>query len=334
MNPEFDDELLRSIASAADILRRGELVAFPTETVYGLGADARNSAAVAKIFAAKGRPVGNPLIVHIAEISAAQKYSEWNPLAQKLAEKFWPGPLALVLPKSDAIVPEVTSGRNTVALRVPNHPIALALLREFDGPVAAPSANRSNHVSPTTAQHVRDDLADRVDLILDGGSCAVGIESTVLDLTQSPPMILRLGGVSRLAIEELLGKVEIFSGSTATDQSAPSPGQHARHYAPITPAYRYTGSAFHKDRANIVVLAINPVPQTSGISVIPMPTNPVDYAARFYATLRHADALHADAIWIEEPPDVAQWQAVRDRIQRATLPAADFFDAKSGHSRL
>ncbi|MGA2582409.1 MAG: L-threonylcarbamoyladenylate synthase [Tepidisphaeraceae bacterium] len=333
MNPPSADER-RSITFAADILRRGGLVAFPTETVYGLGADARNSAAVAKIFAAKGRPAGNPLIVHIAEISAAPKFANWNPIAQKLAEKFWPGPLALVLPKSDAIVPEVTSGRNSVALRMPNHPIALALLREFGGPVAAPSANRSNHVSPTTAQHVRDDLGNRIDLILDGGSCTVGIESTVLDLTQSPPMILRLGGVSRSAIEEMLGVVDVFHGSTDIDQSAPSPGQHARHYAPATPAYRYTGGTFHKDRANIVVLAINRAIETLGNSVIPMPANPAEYAARFYAALRHADALHADAIWIEEPPDTAEWQAVRDRIQRATLPKIDFSDAKRGHSRL
>src|SRR5947207_9629696 len=184
------------IGKAVEILRAGGLVAFPTETVYGLGADATNAEAVAKIFAAKGRPATNPLIVHVADVDTARRFAaSWPLAASHLAEQFWPGPLTLVLPRSPAIVPAVSAGLRTVGLRVPNHPLALQLLQQFGGPVAAPSANRSNRVSPTTAQHVRDELGDAVDLVLDGGPCAVGIESTVLDLTGDRPAILRPGGV-------------------------------------------------------------------------------------------------------------------------------------------
>ena len=190
--------MVNEIKEAVRIVRAGGLVAFPTETVYGLGADATNPAAVGKIFQAKGRPPTNPLIVHVADIAVGKKYAaEWPKTAQLLAEKFWPGPLTLVLLKSRSIVDEVTAGKNTVGLRVPNHPLALELLRQFNGPLAAPSANRSTRVSPTTAQHVHDELGDKVDLILDGGPCTVGIESTVLDLTVDPPIILRPGAITR-----------------------------------------------------------------------------------------------------------------------------------------
>src|SRR4051812_1359954 len=188
MSPGSND-----IRRAAQVLRSGGLVAFPTETVYGLGADATNADAVAKIFAAKGRPSTNPLIVHVADAATARRYAtDWPVAASRLAERFWPGPLTLVLPKAMSIVSAVTAGLGTVGLRVPNHPLALQLLQDFSGPVAAPSANRSNRVSPTTAQHVRDELGDSVDVILDGGPCAVGIESTVIDLTTAPrPTLLR-----------------------------------------------------------------------------------------------------------------------------------------------
>src|SRR5688500_47215 len=194
------------IERAASLLRRGGLVAFPTETVYGLGADATNAAAIRRVFQVKGRPATNPLIVHVADESVARRYArEWPTAASKLAAEFWPGPLTLVLSKQPSIVLEVTAGLDTVGLRAPDHPLALELLRAFDGPVAGPSANRSSHVSPTTARHVRDEFPDdEIDLILDGGPCKVGIESTVLDLTSDPPRILRPGAVTREQIEAVI----------------------------------------------------------------------------------------------------------------------------------
>jgi L-threonylcarbamoyladenylate synthase len=232
---------MEGLTEAVKILRRGGLVAFPTETVYGLGADATNSAAVGKIFAAKGRPATNPLIVHVADEGVAQRYAKhWPAAAQRLAARFWPGPLTLVVPKSDAIVQEATAGLGTVGLRAPDHPLALALLRAFDGPVAAPSANRSTRISPTTAEHVREELGDRVDMILDGGPCRVGIESTVLDLSGDRAAILRPGGVTREQIEAVLGQpVEQRQMIAPATTSASSPGQHEVHYAPHTPAYHY-----------------------------------------------------------------------------------------------
>src|SRR5947207_69544 len=205
---------MSDVTEAVKILRRGGLVAFPTETVYGLGADATNADAVAKIFAAKGRPATNPLIVHVAGADVARRYAaDWPVAASHLAQAFWPGPLTLVVPRGATIVSQVTAGGDTVGLRVPAHPLALELLRAFDGPVAAPSANKSNRVSPTAAQHVRDELGDAVDLVLDGGPCTVGIESTVLDLTGERPVILRPGGVQRRKIETILGPVDVFGGS-------------------------------------------------------------------------------------------------------------------------
>src|ERR1700683_4094491 len=229
-----------AITKAAQILKSGGLVAFPTETVYGLGADAQNAQAVKKIFAVKGRPPTNPLIVHVANAQIAQRYTTaWPDSAQRLTQMFWPGPITLVLPKKAEIVPEVTAGRPTVALRAPDHVLAQRLLIEFDGPVAAPSANQSTRLSPSLAEHVRHDLGDHVDLILDGAPSRVGIESTVLDLTQNPPMILRPGAISRQRIEELIGSVTEFTGTISPTEAAPSPGLHEIHYAPLTPAFRF-----------------------------------------------------------------------------------------------
>lgn len=230
------------VQQAAHLLRQGRLVAFPTETVYGLGADATQPDAVAKIFAAKGRPAGNPLIVHVADIAIARRYvADWPDRAQKLAEAFWPGPLSLILSRGDAIAPAVAADGPTVAIRVPRHPVALALLRAFDGPVAAPSANRSNHISPTTAGHVRQELGDLVDLVLDGGACDVGIESTVLDLSGPRLRILRPGDITAEQIAAVVNEpVELLTGHVVqADDSAISPGQQAVHYAPRTPAYRF-----------------------------------------------------------------------------------------------
>lgn len=306
------------------MLKSGGLVAFPTETVYGLGADATNPTAVAKIFAAKGRPGTNPLIVHIADSSVARRYAtHWTDTATKLAARFWPGPLTLVLPKSPDIVDAVTAGRGTVGLRVPDHPLALGLLRAFDGPVAAPSANKSNRISPTAAQHVRDELGDSVDLILDGGPCKVGIESTVLDLSGDSPMILRLGGVSRQQIEAVIGPVGLLQ-QVASEESAKSPGQLPVHYSPRTAAWRFDRATERKiqtERASpsIGIIRVSSTEAVhSGGATIALSCNPEIYARDLYCALRELDSMGLTAIYIEMPPDQPEWAAVRDRILRAT----------------
>ena len=319
------------VEEAVRLLRGGRLVAFPTETVYGLGADATNSDAVQRIFAAKGRPSTNPLIVHVSDATVAQRYAKhWPAAADQLARRFWPGPLTMVVPKADSIVSEVSAGLETVGLRSPDHPLALQLLREFDGPVAAPSANRSNRVSPTRAEHVRRDLGGAVDLILDGGPCRVGIESTVLDLSREKPRILRPGAVTREQIESVVGAIEMFAGRVAATQAAQSPGQQPIHYSPVAPAYRFT----HQERAEgarrvarsskrPVVLRLGHMELSdapSGVRSIVMPLDPEEYARRLYAALHEADELSADVIFVEMPPDEPEWAAVRDRLLRATRP--------------
>jgi L-threonylcarbamoyladenylate synthase len=324
------------IDKAVHLLRAGKLVAFPTETVYGLGADATNPVAVGRIFAAKGRPATNPLIVHVADARIARRYAkQWPKEAEELALRFWPGPLTLVVPKADAIVPEVTAGLETVGLRSPDHPLALALLKAFDGPIAAPSANRSNRVSPTTADHVRRELGDAVDLILDGGPCHVGIESTVLDLTRPTPLILRPGAVTQKQIEQVVGPIEVFHGIVHPAQAAHSPGQQEVHYSPTVPAYRFTSEEAHQFRewrrkhctGAAIVLAIDrskilsdPNIFTKDDRIICMPSDPQPYARRLYAALHEADAAGVAAIFIELPPADPQWAAVRDRLIRATRP--------------
>ncbi|HWB52903.1 MAG TPA: L-threonylcarbamoyladenylate synthase [Tepidisphaeraceae bacterium] len=301
------------IQQAAELLRRGEIVAFPTETVYGLGADATKSAAVRKIFAAKGRPSNNPLIVHVPDARTARRYVVgWDERATKLAERFWPGPITLVLEKVREIVDEATAGLRTVGVRVPNHPVALELLQAFGGAVAAPSANRSNRISPTTAEHVRQEFGDSIPIILDGGACRVGIESTVLDLT-GPARILRPGGVGRELIEQVLGEsVDYGHSPSATDQAFSAPGQLPVHYAPKAPAYYFVPSQWQEiddwraGQSHIEVLAVGR-------------QGPEDYARHLYANLRSADAT-ARIILIEMPPDEPGWAAVRDRLKRAARP--------------
>jgi L-threonylcarbamoyladenylate synthase len=297
------------INRAVEILRSGGLVAFPTETVYGLGADATNHDAILKIFRAKRRPATNPLICHVADVEIAKRYALNFPMAAaKLAAEFWPGPITFVLPKHPSIVDEATAGLNSVGLRVPHHPVALQLLRAFDGAVAAPSANRSNHISPTIAQHVRDELGDSVDLILDGGPCAVGIESTVLDLTSETPRILRPGGVSRGEIERVIGPVSLIEPPRVeTRSSMLSPGQLPVHYAPITPAFRFEPG----ERIGI---------QMEDAAVMDINLDATAYARQFYARLRMLDRQNLRAIYIELPPDTPEWAAVRDRVLRATRP--------------
>ncbi|HEY1629164.1 MAG TPA: L-threonylcarbamoyladenylate synthase [Tepidisphaeraceae bacterium] len=305
------------VTRAGALLRSGGVVAFPTETVYGLGADATNAAAVQHVFQIKGRPATNPVIVHIADAIVAKRYAmDWPANAEKLVEKFWPGPLTIVLKKTEAIVPAVTAGRNTVGLRCPDHPLTLELLREFDGPLIGPSANRSTHVSPTTAQHVRDELGDSVDLILDGGPCEVGIESTVLDLSGDVPTILRPGAVSQEQIESVIGPVRMFHGTIDAATASPSPGLHKVHYAPITPTYR-----FERGEDASLQKWIAEHPQTLILRLRDMPADAADYARELYATLRKLDERSAEAICIEMPPDEPAWVAVRDRLLRASKSA-------------
>jgi L-threonylcarbamoyladenylate synthase len=312
---------MNPITQAAQILRAGGLVAFPTETVYGLGADATNPDAVARIFTAKGRPATNPLIVHVADIDVARRYAAvWSDLADRLARHFWPGPLTLVVPSAAAIVDGVRAGGSTVGLRVPAHPMALQLLRAFDGPVAAPSANRSEHVSPTLAQHVIDDLGGGVNLVLDGGPCGVGIESTVLDVTGDRPRLLRPGSVTAAEIEAVIGRIDQNVDRSQSGRPAMSPGQHARHYAPRTQAFRFESG--DRDRVLRIAGAAGVLGFTSGSTGELMPLDPAEYARIFYRSLRDVDSRGFTAIYIEMPPDVPEWTAVRDRLLRATVPVS------------
>jgi L-threonylcarbamoyladenylate synthase len=315
---------MSDVDSAVSILKRGGLVAFPTETVYGLGTDARSGEAVQKIFAAKGRPPTNPLIVHISGVAMAKLYAaEWPDTARRLAQRYWPGPLTLVLPRYKSIAPEVSAGLDTVGLRMPNHALALKLIQRFDGPVAAPSANRSNHISPTTAQHVRDELGSAVDLVLDGGPCTVGIESTVLDLTLPQPKILRPGGITRAQIEKIVGPVD--ANDMLADVAAPatSPGQHETHYAPRTPAYRFEfgglGAVGGRGNSGYVTLGTARDIKRRGTSIA-LPAAPAAYAHDLYGVLRELDAMVLEAIYVEMPPERPEWTAVRDRLTRATRP--------------
>ncbi len=292
-----------NIECAAAILRRGGLVAFPTETVYGLGADATNPDAVAKILAAKGRPAKNPLIVHIAESSDWNSVaSQWPELAQKLAEKFWPGPLTIVVPKLPSLPEAVTAGGPTVAIRVPKHPIALALLKACGVPLAAPSANRSGELSPTTAEHVRASLGDRVEVILDGGPCLYGLESTVVSLVDSS-RILRPGAISRAEIEAVIGPVEMGSNSNAV---LASPGMLTKHYSPRT-AIECANSA---EEAEFLIGLY----ETAGLKVA---RYECESGAKLYADLHRLDASGFDRIIAILPPDTEAWRTVRDRLVRA-----------------
>jgi L-threonylcarbamoyladenylate synthase len=310
-----------AIERAVELLRNGKLVAFPTETVYGLGADATNATAIRRIFAAKGRPSTNPLICHVVDESMARRYAQsWPDKAAVIANKFWPGPITIVVRKTSVIPHEATAGRDTVGLRSPNHPLTLELLRAFGKPIAGPSANKSNHISPTIAQHVRDELGDAVDMILDGGPCSVGIESTVLDLSGAQATILRPGGISREQIEAVIGRVDVFIGSVSSDASAISPGQQSRHYAPRTPARRVEfGGLTDLLLEGVGVIALSEQRGAGrSATVLILSNDPESYARDFYAALRRLDSIGAGEIVIEMPPDVPQWAAVRDRITRAT----------------
>ena len=315
-------------ASAAAILRKGGLVAFPTETVYGLGADASNDEAVRQIFAVKGRPTDHPLIVHIAGAAQLEDWAERiPPVAYLLADSFWPGPLTLLLERSASVSPVVTGGRPTVGLRVPDHPIALALLVEFGGGIAAPSANRFGRVSPTTAAHVAADLGDEVDLILDGGSCRIGVESTIVDLTGERPVVLRVGGIALDQLAEVIGhEVDVVASAEPSDRGARAPGMLEAHYAP----HARVVLASEHDVVDVLLdelsTATGPVGLLSGSSLVSLPEDIIElepagaadeYASVLYSRLRQADRLGLAVLVCVPPAAVGVGLAVNDRLRRA-----------------
>jgi L-threonylcarbamoyladenylate synthase len=307
----------KDIARAARILRSGGLVAFPTETVYGLGADASSASAMAKLYAVKRRPADHPVIVHFAATDAAFEWAREVPeAARKLTKAYWPGPLTLILKRSPLAQDFVTGGQETVGLRLPSHPVARELLQLFGSGVAAPSANRFGRVSPTTAAHVRADLGTDVDLVLEGGPTEVGIESTIVDLSGAAPVLLRPGRITRLEIENVLGS-ELAKKDAASPRHS---GGLERHYAPRTPARLVPAYDLDKEIARlkekVAVLAFSR-PDERVDYWLRMPRDPHAYAQKLYAALRELDTAGCDEILIEAPPDAPEWAAIGDRLKRA-----------------
>lgn len=325
--------LTSDCARAAALLRQGGLVAFPTETVYGLGADARNAAAVARVFAAKGRPADHPLIVHLADVGELEEWAvEVPPEAWRLAEAFWPGPLTLVLKRAPGVLDCVTGGQPTVGVRVPSHPVAQRLLRLFGGGVAAPSANRFGRVSPTSATHVESELGEELrrmtpgGLVLEGGACEVGLESTIVDCSGATPAILRPGGVTREQIEALL--------ATPTPERATSevrtPGQLPSHYAPrarveLTEASEVPARAetLRAQGRRVGVLAMEPFAVPVGVEMLAWAAEPEVAARELYARLREADERGLDVLLTVLPPEVGVGRAICDRLRRAAAARPD-----------
>ncbi|MDR2238934.1 MAG: threonylcarbamoyl-AMP synthase [Zoogloeaceae bacterium] len=312
------------IARAAALLRAGELVAFPTETVYGLGANAADATAVAKIFAAKGRPADHPLIVHLPSAAHLPRWAREAPAeAERLAAAFWPGPLTLILKRQANVPDAVTGGQDTVGLRVPDHPLALALLAVFDGGVAAPSANRFGRISPTTAAHVREEFGDRAPLVLDGGPCPVGIESTILDLSSGAPRLLRPGAISAADIARVLGRTPAIAAPHADAPRAS--GMLAAHYAPRTPLQQVSsdGLLFALRDALVAgerVAVLAPTAQAISHDLViwkQAPAEPAGFARALYASLRELDALGCARILVQQPPSSEAWLAINDRLRRA-----------------
>ena len=318
-----------NIQVAADALRSGAVVAFPTETVYGLGARTFSEAAIERVYELKGRPADNPLIAHVLDAAQAREVVAggcWDERCESLARRFWPGPLTVVLPKSARVSDRATAGRPTVAVRSPRHAVARSLLQGAGQPISAPSANRSGRVSPTSAQHVLDEFADVAEardlMILDGGECEIGIESTVLDLTSSPPRILRHGSVTHEQLHEVLGEV----AAPAIEAQSASPGTSPSHYAPRTPAElvapEHVQSALRRlsdQNQRGVALVFEAEAIKLPHKAIAMPREGERYAHDLYQRLREADAMGCDRIIIASPPQASQvWRAVHDRLRRAT----------------
>jgi len=313
-----DGEIERAVA----VLRAGGLVAFPTETVYGLGADASNAAAVRKIFVVKGRPATHPLIVHLADaVQLANWAREVPEAARRLTRKFWPGPLTVILKRAPGVSDVVTGGQDTVALRVPSHPLALQLLARFGGGIAAPSANRHGRVSATTAEHVRSEFGAAVDCVLDGGDTQIGIESTIIDCSGAGAALLRPGWITRRDIEAALG-----AALAAPPADAPRvPGTLAAHYAPRTPLALVEGeraAELAREHARqgrrVAVLALSARrPPLEGLEWIAAPRDAAGYAHALYASLRRLDDSGCDTILVEQPPRSPEWAAINDRLARA-----------------
>ncbi|HWH51783.1 MAG TPA: L-threonylcarbamoyladenylate synthase, partial [Gemmatimonadaceae bacterium] len=324
LDPEHPDAA--SIALAATVLRSGGLVAFPTETVYGLGANALDAAAVERIYAAKGRPQYNPLIVHVAAAEQVLDVArDFDERARRLAARFWPGPLTIVLPKRSEIPDSVTAGLPSVAVRVPSHGVAQALLRAAGVPVAAPSANRSTQLSPTTAAHVAKSLGDMVDLILDGGPTTVGIESTVVDLTGDRATLLRPGIISVPELEAVIGPVALATNTVADRVARASPGQMERHYSPRAElrvvdaqdvAAAIATERARGGRAGAVLIIVQPPRDANAVER--MSSDAAAYAAELYSALHRLDDAGCDTIIVEQVPNGPQWLGVRDRLARAS----------------
>lgn len=325
------EHLAQALSEAAARLHVGELVAFPTETVYGLGANARDANAVAKVYAAKGRPRSHPLIVHLARAADMRDWAQAIPdAAWHLAEHLWPGPLTLVLQRAASVPLAVTGGQDTVALRVPAHPVARALIEAFGGGIAAPSANRFGRISPTTAEHVLADFADNPQLlVIDGGPCGVGIESTIVDMSGGAPRVLRPGGVDVATIAALLGVEanDLLQSGTVRADTPRVPGALARHYAPSKPTRLVDEGAGSSAPGNVAVLArrpFNPREVRAGVKAehwFELPNDPTLAARALYPLLRALEASAADSIWLERVPSALTWLAVADRLQRAAAGA-------------
>lgn len=318
---------LQSVGLAAQWMRQGFLAAFPTETVYGLGASTFDEQALTRIYRLKGRPGDNPLIAHVRGVGDVDLVAAPTPaqraMLEPLAACFWPGPLTVVLPRAAAVPAAACGGRDTLAVRAPAHPVAMALLEAFGGPISAPSANRSGHVSPTSAAHVLSDFPEEPQLlVVDGGPSRVGVESTVLDLTASPPRILRPGSVTEAQIAALIGPVD----AAPTREQAASPGTAARHYSPRTSARMLSASlipaAIRDSQPPCVVLSLSPIDVPAPHARLSMPNDAESYAARLYAVLREVDDAGFGTIIIERPLAIdGLWAAILDRLERATTTA-------------
>jgi L-threonylcarbamoyladenylate synthase len=315
------------VREAAQALARGDLIGLPTETVYGLAADAMNTLAVAAIFKAKGRPVNHPLIVHVADASQVPKFANHVPaFALKLMSAFWPGPLTLILPRLQGVADAAAGAHPTIALRCPSHPMALALLHEARGlgvqGVAAPSANLFGRVSPTTAAHVREAFPSL--LVLDGGACEVGIESTIVDCSRAAPVLLRPGMLLLSALSSECGEVVAIPSNvpdSTHDEAPAAPGSLASHYAPQARLRLLSAEAIRQQLPNatvkVAVWACSVLPNSAAFMQVLMPSNPAECAHDLFARLRELDASGAQEIWVEAPPDAPAWDGVRDRLQRA-----------------
>lgn len=312
------------ITKAVKILQDGGLVAMPTETVYGLGADATNENAIKHIFRVKERPYDHPLIVHLASLDQVAEWArEFTPMAEQLAKAFWPGPLTLILKKQPQVLDVVTGGQDTIGLRIPSHPVALALLRAFGGGIAAPSANKFTHISPTTALAVEEELGDRIDLIIDGGDCTVGLESTIIDVTGDQPVILRPGMITAEAIAQVL-QSSVTSSYESHQAATRVPGMHHLHYAPTTLTYVMSSDEipdFLQTAKKPLALLTHTniaLPESDQIHRLQLLNEPNAYAHDLYRSLRELDKQHYQCIIVEAVPSMPEWDAIRDRLNKAS----------------